>query len=286
VASAELVTDLNRLATELSRAAPCASPSPVVALQSRDRYGHLLASMWREGQLVQEQLVREGLCVRYTVPPNSRGRWIAYYVCSIHRWRGAAKCPGVRARMEPLEAAVLKHIERALLSEDIIVDAARRAMECYREMRTSASDRRKRLERARNEVGREIERYVHAIGQGVDLAEIHDALTKAKTRRDALTDELAAVSARRPTVTLDRSQITTHLRQWRGRLRDVPQVAQKLLRVLLTEPLAVERVPAGIRFRGQLAVGLLVGLVPDPGVSAMVPPGCHARTFRRHSVPR
>jgi uncharacterized coiled-coil DUF342 family protein len=135
--------------------------------------------------------------------------------------------------MEPLEAAVLKHIERALLSEDIIVDAARRAMECYREMRTSASDRRKRLERARNEVGREIERYVHAIGQGVDLAEIHDALTKAKTRRDALTDELAAVSARRPTVTLDRSQITTHLRQWRGRLRDVPQVAQKLLRVLL-----------------------------------------------------
>jgi micrococcal nuclease len=41
-----------------------------VALQSRDRYGRLLAAIWREGQLVQEQLVREGLCVPYVVPPN------------------------------------------------------------------------------------------------------------------------------------------------------------------------------------------------------------------------
>jgi micrococcal nuclease len=41
-----------------------------VALQSRDRYRRLLGSIGRNGQLVQEQLVREGLCVPYTVPPN------------------------------------------------------------------------------------------------------------------------------------------------------------------------------------------------------------------------
>jgi Staphylococcal nuclease homologue len=41
-----------------------------VALKSRDRYGQLLVSIWREGLLVQEQLVREALCVPYTVPPN------------------------------------------------------------------------------------------------------------------------------------------------------------------------------------------------------------------------
>jgi micrococcal nuclease len=41
-----------------------------VALKSRDRYGQLLVSIWREGLLVQEQLVREGLCVPYTLPPN------------------------------------------------------------------------------------------------------------------------------------------------------------------------------------------------------------------------
>jgi micrococcal nuclease len=53
-----------------------------VALQSRDRYGRLLASLWRDGQLVQEQLVREGLCVPYTVPPN---------VEHVDRIRSAAK---------------------------------------------------------------------------------------------------------------------------------------------------------------------------------------------------
>jgi micrococcal nuclease len=41
-----------------------------VALQSRDRYGRLLGSIWRDGQLVQEELVRERRCVPYTVPPN------------------------------------------------------------------------------------------------------------------------------------------------------------------------------------------------------------------------
>ena len=41
-----------------------------VSLQSRDRYGRLLGAIWRDGQLIQEQLVREGLCVPYVVPPN------------------------------------------------------------------------------------------------------------------------------------------------------------------------------------------------------------------------
>jgi micrococcal nuclease len=41
-----------------------------VALQSRDCYGRLLGSIWHDGVLVQEQLVREGPCVPYVVPPN------------------------------------------------------------------------------------------------------------------------------------------------------------------------------------------------------------------------
>jgi micrococcal nuclease len=41
-----------------------------VALQSRDKYGRLLASLRRDGHLIQEQLVGEGLCVPYVVPPN------------------------------------------------------------------------------------------------------------------------------------------------------------------------------------------------------------------------
>lgn len=41
-----------------------------VAPRSRDRYGRLLASLWLDGQLVQTQLVREGLCLPYVLPPN------------------------------------------------------------------------------------------------------------------------------------------------------------------------------------------------------------------------
>ena len=41
-------------------------------VQSRDRYGRLLAYLWLDGELVNETLVREGLCLIYTVPPNVR----------------------------------------------------------------------------------------------------------------------------------------------------------------------------------------------------------------------
>lgn len=41
-----------------------------IALQSRDRYGRLLASVWVGPTLIQDVLVREGFCLIYTVPPN------------------------------------------------------------------------------------------------------------------------------------------------------------------------------------------------------------------------
>jgi micrococcal nuclease len=58
-----------RATARLSALVLGASVQIEVALQSRDRYGRLLGSIWRE-QLVQEQLVREGLCMPYVVPPN------------------------------------------------------------------------------------------------------------------------------------------------------------------------------------------------------------------------
>jgi micrococcal nuclease len=59
-----------RATARLSTLVLGASVQIEVALQARDRYGRLLGSIWRDGQLVQEQLVREGLCVPYVVPPN------------------------------------------------------------------------------------------------------------------------------------------------------------------------------------------------------------------------
>jgi micrococcal nuclease len=59
-----------RATARLSALVLGASVQIEVPLQSRDRYGRLLGAIWRDDQLVQEQLVREGLCVPYTVPPN------------------------------------------------------------------------------------------------------------------------------------------------------------------------------------------------------------------------
>jgi micrococcal nuclease len=41
-----------------------------IALDSRDRYGRLLAYVWAGGRLAQLVLVREGYCLTYTRPPN------------------------------------------------------------------------------------------------------------------------------------------------------------------------------------------------------------------------
>jgi len=38
----------------------------------RDRYGRVLAYVWADGRLVNEELLREGVAMLYTVPPNVR----------------------------------------------------------------------------------------------------------------------------------------------------------------------------------------------------------------------
>jgi micrococcal nuclease len=71
----------------------------------RDRYGRLLAWVWRDSVLVNEAMVAEGWAVLYTVPPNVR------YVARLEaaqrsaRERGAGlwardgfACPPARAR--------------------------------------------------------------------------------------------------------------------------------------------------------------------------------------------
>jgi micrococcal nuclease len=41
-------------------------------VQPRDRYGRLLAYVWRDGRLVNEQQVADGYAATLTVPPNVR----------------------------------------------------------------------------------------------------------------------------------------------------------------------------------------------------------------------
>jgi hypothetical protein len=79
-----------------------------VALRSRDRHVRLLASIWRDRVLIQGQLVREELCVPYTVPPN-----LDY----VDRIRAAAKLArrdglGIYEPARPLLESPREHRER------------------------------------------------------------------------------------------------------------------------------------------------------------------------------
>jgi micrococcal nuclease len=75
--------------------------------------GRLLASIWRDGQLVQEQLVREGLCVPYTVPPNVEyiGR---IRMAAEQAWRDGR---GVYAPESPLLESPREYRRRSRLNQ-------------------------------------------------------------------------------------------------------------------------------------------------------------------------
>ena len=120
---------------------------------------------------------------------------------------------------------------------------------------------------------------VKAIGAGADLDEIRTALAATARRRDALQAELPRVAEETEPPAIDRRELRARLQQWRESLRAAPEVARKILRLLLPEPLVVDRTAQGVRYRGSAAfAALFAGILPDCNVSALVLPGGAART--------
>ncbi len=69
-------------------------------LEARDRYGRLLAYVWRDGRMVNWLLVRRGLAYRYRYPPNLR--YAAWFDAAEARaasdQHGFWTTPGLRCR--------------------------------------------------------------------------------------------------------------------------------------------------------------------------------------------
>jgi site-specific DNA recombinase len=202
----------------------------------------------------------------------SRGVPMTYYVCSTHRTRGTTKCAqGLRARLEPLEQAILGKIARDVLTEDVLAAVVERTVARHAAAVVHGQDRRG-LEAELREVQLRIGRYVRAVGDGVAVEEIRAALAGTKVRERALLAEIAALSYPRRAVSLDRAALRRRLVEWHSLLGQGVQVARQLLRKLLPEPITLEPTPEGIRFRGRAAWGpLLSGGVQELGVG--VAPG-------------
>src|SRR5262245_4009578 len=160
-----------------------------------------------------------------------------YYVCASRRI-GQACEQGVRIAMDRLNEAVLDEIEAKVLSPDrleAIIErvAARRADAAPASLRPA-------LERQLAEARARIDRYVRAIGDGLDLAEIRDRLRDAKATATTLEAQLAGLNGTAPVV-LDRARLAKRVADWRGILRRGPVVARQILRKILpgVRPLAL-----------------------------------------------
>ena len=121
-----------------------------------------------------------------------------------------------------------------------------------------------------------IARYVTAIGEGVAVAEIREALATTKAQADAVELQLAEYGGG-GAPPLDRAALEQRVADWRGILRRGPQMARQLLRKLLPGRLTLLPHGGGVTFRGVAAcAGILSGLTY---VRSVVPPAGNARRW-------
>ncbi len=207
----------------------------------------------------------------------SRGVPMTYYVCETHRTRGETRCAhGLRARLQPLERAILERLERDVFSEDVLAAVVARTLARHAAAVSQGQDRRGPLEAELREVQLRVGRYVRALGDGVALEEIRAELAAAKLREQVLRTDLAGQSPARGVVALDSAALRLRLAEWHRLLGQGPQVARQLLRKLLPDvggqrPIALEATPEGICFRGRAAWGALLSGVVQ-GIGLVVPP--------------
>ena len=113
---------------------------------------------------------------------------------------------------------------------------------------------------------------MQALGAGVAVEEIRAALGACKVRERALEADLAQVTPLPARAGLNRAALRTRLAEWHGLLRQAPAIARQLLRKLLPEPLVLEPIPGGVRFRGRAAwAAVLTGVLHS--ACLVVPPG-------------
>ena len=206
---------------------------------------------------------------------RGQGLWL-YYVCARQRTRGIA-CPGsLRVPMAAVDDAILDLVGQTLLSPERITAAVRAAAARLTAKPADGRTQRARLTRELRTLDQEIARYAEAIATAGPLPSLLEALRSRERRKAALEGELGALDAlERTAAVVDDVAVTAELRalcaDWRARLAEDPPIAQQIVRKFLTERLAVERTPGGVRLTGMATFGpIMAGLVLREG---MVPPG-------------
>jgi len=134
-------------------------------------------------------------------------------------------------------------------------------------------ERRTTVERQLRDARARVTRYVQAIGDGLDVAEVRAELTASKAKVQALELELASLDA--PALpALERNAIARRIADWRAILHRGPVLARQVLRNIFpgARPIVLRPVEGdGVAFTGNATgASILAGLA---NVTMVVPPG-------------
>jgi hypothetical protein len=127
--------------------------------------------------------------------------------CPRHRNRGGTTCDNSGLVREPdLASAILGPVREDLLRPDVLDWAMQEADRQHRERakKSRSEGRVAALRRELTGVETKIKRYVSAIGEGVDLSEVTDALQACRTRREEIREEIATSEQPREAPSLPR----------------------------------------------------------------------------------
>ncbi len=161
--------------------------------RSRDRGGVKLSPM-RQGErgLFTPWLRCAGCGGKMRVQRSTAKNGIFYYHCSTHIDM-RSRCTGINARIDYLDPLILDYIDRNVLSDDVLRDAAARwRVSLDTDGRRAIAERRAQIEARLAAACEAIKRTVGMVAaKMVELADIADAVAQHTAARDAARDDLA-----------------------------------------------------------------------------------------------
>ena len=130
------------------------------------------------------QLESSGKC-------DSDGNPYRYYNCRRFCRSGKEACPGYRIKTTTLEAAVLNHLAEYMFTEERCKEVLRGFIEDQGILREKTAERRRLLEREREELGRRLERWYQRIETDPELEDVGaERMRDLKTKRDEVIRDL------------------------------------------------------------------------------------------------
>ena len=191
---------------------------------------------------------------------------MTFYLCTIHRKRGACICANdVVLRTDAVDAVVIKTVGEVLDSR-VIEKSIELAISRLQDGRDHVATQRERLKAELDEVEARLARLVEALVNGGPIETIVAQIKIDEERKRALTAEYEALDGACGSQAFDYASVVLEVRERAADVtavlsRQTPQ-ARQMLRKLLDGKIAVEPINVdgrrGFRLSGRLNVGRLL----------------------------